>query len=141
MKPAWDQLALEYKDSSSTVIGDVDCTSSGQELCEEIGIKGYPTIKYYKAECSSRSCGEDYQGGRDFVALKEFTEENLVVKCTLENVEGCSDKEKDFMGKWKDKTPEEVKAQLERLNGMSGSAMKPELKQWLTQRLNILKQL
>jgi len=75
------------------------------------------------------------------VALKEFTEENLVVKCTLENVEGCSDKEKDFMGKWKDKTPEEVKAQLERLNGMSGSAMKPELKQWLTQRLNILKQL
>lgn len=45
------------------------------------------------------------------------------------------------MSKWKDKSADEIKAQLERLSKMSGGSMKPDLKKWLTQRLNILKQL
>ena len=45
------------------------------------------------------------------------------------------------MAKWKDKPAEEIKAQLERLTKMSGGSMKPDLKKWLSQRLNILKQI
>ena len=45
------------------------------------------------------------------------------------------------MAKWKDKPAEEIKAQLERLTKMQGGSMKPDLKKWLSQRLNILKQL
>ena len=47
----------------------------------------------------------------------------------------------EFMEKWKAKPAEDIKAQLERLSKMSGGSMKPDLKKWLTQRLNILKQL
>ena len=45
-------------------------------------------------------------------------EENLAVKCLLDNTEGCSDKEKEFMDKWKAKGKEEVTTQLERLKGI-----------------------
>ncbi|MGK3742570.1 MAG: hypothetical protein ACI90V_009426, partial [Bacillariaceae sp.] len=40
MKPAWDQLGDEFAGSSSVVIGDADCTASGEELCQTFGIKG-----------------------------------------------------------------------------------------------------
>mmetsp|Transcript_43866 Transcript_43866/g.95876 ORF Transcript_43866/g.95876 Transcript_43866/m.95876 type:complete len:140 (+) Transcript_43866:140-559(+) len=139
MKPAWDQLGDEYKDSTTVLIGDADCTSTGKELCDANEVRGYPTIKYFSAETGPK--GADYSGARSFQALKTFVDENLEVKCTLDNLDGCSDKEKEFMEKWKAKSAEEVKSQKERLQGMSGGSMKPELKKWLHQRLNILKQL
>jgi protein disulfide-isomerase A6 len=139
MKPAYDKLGEEYKDSSSVVIGDADCTASGKELCDANDVRGYPTIKYFTGETGPK--GADYNGGRDYEALKAWVEENLEVKCLLDNTEGCSDKEKEFMEKWKAKGKEEVTSQLERLKGMSSGSMKPDLKKWLVQRMNILKQL
>ena len=50
MKPAWDKLGEAYADSSSVVIGDADCTADGKELCNDNGVSGYPTIKYFDAE-------------------------------------------------------------------------------------------
>jgi len=121
------------------VAGDADCTSSGKELCDEFEVRGYPTIKYFTGETGPK--GEAYSGGRSFDVLKEFVSDKLEVKCLLDDPEGCSDKEKEFMEKWKAKAAEEVKAQKDRLSGMAGGSMKPELKKWLHQRLNILKQL
>ena len=43
MKPAWDKLMAEYKDSKEVLIGDCDCTGDCKSLCEEIGVQGYPT--------------------------------------------------------------------------------------------------
>mmetsp|Transcript_42815 Transcript_42815/g.138888 ORF Transcript_42815/g.138888 Transcript_42815/m.138888 type:complete len:139 (-) Transcript_42815:132-548(-) len=138
MKPAWDQLGDEYSSSSSVVIGDADCTASAKDLCETHEVRGYPTIKYFTAEAPK---GTDYSGGRDFDSLKKFVEDELEVKCLIDNDEGCSDKEKDFMSKWKAKDKSEVAAQLERLNKMVSGSMKPDLKKWVVQRSNILKQL
>ena len=39
MKPDWDDLGEKFEKSKRVLIGDVDCTSSGQELCEEIGVR------------------------------------------------------------------------------------------------------
>jgi len=139
MKPAYDQLGDEYKDSSSVLIGDSDCTASGKELCDANDVRGYPTIKYFNSETGPK--GSDYSGPRDFDGMKAWVEENLAVKCLLDNTEGCSDKEKEFMDKWKAKGKEEVRTQLERLKGMSSGSMKPDLKKWLVQRMSILKQL
>ena len=139
MKPAYDQLGDEYKDSSSVLIGDSDCTASGKELCDANDVRGYPTIKYFNSETGPK--GTDYSGPRDFDGMKAWVEENLAVKCLLDNTEGCSDKEKEFMDKWKAKGKEEVTTQLERLKGMSSGSMKPDLKKWLVQRMSILKQL
>ena len=136
MKPAWDQLGDEYASSSSVLIADVDCTVE-QDLCSKHDVKGYPTIKYYTQEDGA----QDYQGGRSFDDLKTFVSETLEVKCLLADTTGCSDKEKEFMGKWKAKDKADVKSQLERLNKMLTGSMAPDLKKWVVQRANILKQL
>merc|ERR1719152_492589 len=138
MKPAWDQLGSEYASSSSVVVADVDCTVES-DLCGKYDVKGYPTIKYFTSETDEK--GADYQGGRSFDDLKKFVEENLEVKCLLDDDSGCSYKEKDFMGKWKAKDKAEASAQLERLSKMAGSSMAPDLKKWVAQRISILKQL
>ena len=138
MKPAWDQLGSEYASSSSVVVADVDCTVE-QDLCSDYGVQGYPTIKYFTSETDEK--GADYSGGRTFDALKDFVSETLEVKCLLDNTEGCSDKEKDFMAKWKDKPKADAKAQLDRLTKMMGGSIAPDLKKWVAQRMNILKQL
>lgn len=76
MKPAWDQLIEEFKDSQTVVVADVDCDADGKSLCDNIGVKGFPTIKYGNAHDL-----EDYSGGRDFDALKKFADENLGPRC------------------------------------------------------------
>jgi protein disulfide-isomerase A6 len=138
MKPAWDQLGGDYAASSSVVVGDADCTADAKDLCEKFGVKGYPTIKYFKD--GDIWGGEDYKGGRDFDSLKKFVEETLEVKCDANNVaeSDCSDKEKEFIEKMKGKSAEERKKQLSRLESMKDGKMKPELKKWLVQRIRIL---
>jgi protein disulfide-isomerase A6 len=53
----------------------------------------------------------------------------------------CSEKEKSYIEKMKQKSQEDIKKQLGRLEGMKGESMKAELKRWLNQRLAILKEL
>jgi len=138
MKPAWDKLGDEYAASSSVLIADADCTDSGKELCGELNVSGYPTIKYFH---DGDSKGEDYQGGRDFDSLKEFVEQELEIKCDVEEGSGCTDKEKAYIEKMKSKTSEDRVKQSKRLEGMAGDSMKAELKGWLRQRLHILRML
>lgn len=138
MKPAWDKLGDEYAASSSVLIADVDCTAEGEELCQKYGVQGYPTIKYF---VDGDMEGADYQSGRDYDSLKAFVDENLEVKCDIKDPKDCSDKETAYIEKMKAKSLDEIKSQLTRLQGMKGSSMKPELKQWLVQRTRILQAL
>merc|ERR1719282_459773 len=69
MKPAWDKLMAEYADSKSVLIADVDCTAGGKSLCNEVGVRGYPTIK-----SGDPSDLQDYKGGRSFDDLKKHAE-------------------------------------------------------------------
>ncbi|KAI2493554.1 hypothetical protein MHU86_20983 [Fragilaria crotonensis] len=135
IKPAWDQLGAEYAGSSSVLIGDVDCTDSGDSLCQKFGVQGYPTLKFFK---DGNLEGEDYTSGRDFDSLKTFVSEELEVKCNVKDPSLCSDKEKAFIEKMKAESAEARKKQIDRLSKLKGSSMKAELKRWLNQRLNIL---
>ena len=65
-------------------------------------------------------------------------EEKLEVKCDINAPDECTDKEKAYIEKMKVKTAEERKSQLVRLETMKDGKMKPELKQWLVQRMRIL---
>merc|ERR1712157_9154 len=65
-------------------MGDVDCTADGKELCDQNGVKGYPSIKY-----GDPTDFQDYNGGRDFDALKKFAEENLGPSCGPTNLDLC----------------------------------------------------
>jgi len=120
----------KYKSSSAYVFLN--------ELCEQFEVRGYPTIKYFK---DGDGDGEDYQGGRDFDTLKKFVEETLEKPCDVTDPVKCTEKEKKYIDKMKAKSSADIKKQIDRLDGMKGESMKAELKQWLNQRLHILKSL
>jgi len=87
MKPNWDKLMKKFDGHETALVADVDCTAEGKSLCQEHGVKGYPTLKY-----GDPSDLQDYQGGRDFKALKKFAEENLKPMCSINNMELCDEK-------------------------------------------------
>jgi len=75
----------DFKDSSTALVGDVDCTTEGKSLCEKFSVSGYPTIKY-----GDPGDLKDYQGGRSYADLKKFADENLGPTCGPgENLELC----------------------------------------------------
>jgi len=76
MKPDWDRLMGDFKDSPTALVGDVDCTAEGKDLCEKFSVGGYPTIKY-----GDPGDMKDYEGGRSFEDFKKFAEENLGPSC------------------------------------------------------------
>jgi len=108
MKPAWDKLMAEFKDSKTALVADVDCTAGGKDLCSEVGVRGYPTIKY-----GDPNNLEDYKGGRDFDALKKFAEENLGPTCGPANLDLCD---------------EAKKKDIEMFSKMSASQLEAEIK-------------
>jgi len=89
MKPDWDSLMEKFAGSATQLVADVDCTAEGKSLCEEQGIRGYPTIKY-----GDPSALEDYKGGRDLASLTKFAEENLKPMCSPANIDLCDDDKK-----------------------------------------------
>lgn len=110
MKPAWDALMKEYEGHDTKLIGacfrsgfrvsldanscaaDVDCIKEGKPLCDEHGVKGFPTIKY-----GDPGDLQAYEGGRDEKALKKFAEDKLVPMCSPKNIDLCDDdKKKDI---------------------------------------------
>jgi len=91
MKPDWDKLMAEYKGSADRLIADVDCTAGGKSLCESVGVRGYPTIKY-----GDPNDLQDYKGGRSFADLKKFAE-GLGPQCGPANLDLCdADKKKQI---------------------------------------------
>jgi len=94
MKPDWDALMKEFKGHATALVADVDCTAEGKDLCEKVGVRGYPTIKYGDPDDL-----QDYDGGRDAAALKKFAEENLKPMCSPANMDLCDDdKKKEIEG-------------------------------------------
>jgi hypothetical protein len=95
MKPAWDKLMKNWNKgdrAKTSVIADVDCTGEGKPLCDDSGVKGFPTIKW-----GDRDNLEDYDGGRDYEALKAFAKENLKPICSPANLDLCdADKKKEI---------------------------------------------
>jgi len=68
LAPIWEELGEKYKDSDSIVIAKIDMTAN--EL-EKVKVRGFPTIKLYKAGTNEQV---DYTGGRtlnDFVKFLE----------------------------------------------------------------------
>jgi len=111
MKPAWDKLMAEFKDSKTALIGDVDCTAGGQALCNEVGVRGYPTIKY-----GDPNNLEDYKGGRDFDSLKKFAEANLGPTCGPANLDLCDDAKKADIEKFSKMSAAELEAAVKEKN-------------------------
>ena len=85
-------------------------------MCDELGPKGEDYMTQYVEEAGNTSlCGLDGSG--------------------------CSEKQKKYIEKMKDKTIEEQQKQFDRLNNMDDKNMNAQLRDWKNQRKKILKQL
>jgi len=118
MKPDWDKLIATYKGHASTLIADVDCTTGGKALCEQVGVRGYPTIKH-----GDPNDLQDYKGGRDFASLKKFAE-GLGPQCGPANLDLCDEATKkqieEFKALGKDKREEMIKSKEAEITKLEG---------------------
>lgn len=107
MKKDWDKLMKEYASHESILVADVDCIGEGKAMCDEVGVEGFPTIKY-----GDPANLEDYEGGRELSELQKFAKDNLGPRCGPANLDLCdADKKK----------------QIEEFLAMSGAALKKEI--------------
>merc|ERR1719438_62690 len=107
MKPAWDKLMKDFKDSKTALVADVDCTAEGKPLCDANGVQGFPTIKY-----GDPNALEKYEGGRDYDALKKFADENLKPMCSSGNMELCDDEQKAELNKLMEMSVEDLETAI-----------------------------
>mmetsp|Transcript_145070 Transcript_145070/g.404164 ORF Transcript_145070/g.404164 Transcript_145070/m.404164 type:complete len:182 (+) Transcript_145070:216-761(+) len=111
MKPDWDKLMKNWNKSKrfkNAVIADVDCTAEGKDLCEKVGVKGFPTIKWGDPDAM-----EDYSGGREYDALKQFALANLKPLCSPNNLDLCDEEKKQAIAELQAMAPEDLSAQIE----------------------------
>jgi len=116
----------------------------------QAGAGGWPTVRYFNkatgyegkpyAKKTSKAMCEEL--GDDQYMSAYIEEAGMTSKCVLQpQHENCSDKELDFMNKWKAKSNEEGHAQIERLRKLAETSMTDDLRKWLGQRLHVLVQL
>merc|ERR1719453_2930154 len=107
MKPAWDKLMESYKGNPTSLVADVDCTAAGKPLCDKVGVRGYPTIKYGDPDDL-----EDYSGGRSEDDLKKFAAENLKPVCSVHNLDLCSGERKAELEGYLAMDPDELEEKI-----------------------------
>jgi len=115
------------------------------------GAGGWPTIRYFNS--ATGLGGLPYPKvldgamcdvlGKDENMRAYVEEQGMTSLCSVETNAGCSEKQVEYIAKFKAKEPAEIESQLTRLKGMSKEAksMKPDLAKWLGQRVAILTQL
>lgn len=106
MKPAWDKLMKKYNGHDSIVIADVDCTAGGKALCNTIGVKGYPTLKY-----GDPASLEKYEGGRTYKDLEVFAA-TLKPSCSPNNIDLCDDVQRKEIEDIQNMPEDELKADI-----------------------------
>ena len=107
MKPDWDKLMEEFADSKTALVADVDCTAEGKPICDDNGVRGFPTIKY-----GDPSALEDYKGGRDYDSLKKFANENLKPMCSPTNIDLCDADKKAEIEKYQAMSAADLEAAI-----------------------------
>jgi hypothetical protein len=105
MKADWESLMADYKDSSTTLVADVDCTAGGESLCQDIGVQGYPTIKH-----GDPNDLQDYEGGRSLDDLRSFAKNNLGPQCGPKYLDLCDDAKKAEIVKYSSMSSDELDA-------------------------------
>lgn len=134
--------------------GDVNLQEAPVGGPYQAGAGGWPTVRYfntatgiggapYVKKTAKAMCEElgDDKYMREYVEEMGSTSGCILVNAVNGDPEGCSEKELEFYAKWRQKPAADVGGQLTRLKAMSSSSMKPELRVWLGQRLNVLVQI
>lgn len=113
------------------------------------GSGGWPTIRYFNKQTGYE--GANYVKKTSKAMCDELGDESMLEDyivdaaglslCALDSGEGCTDKEIEFISKWKNQDLSSLIKEQHRLNGMNAQKLKPDLAKWLKQRKAIIKQL
>jgi len=150
--PSWNEQCKKFAGNPDVVFADVLLSGGGPRGGEGVnpGAGGWPTIRYYNKETGV--LGKSYEkktsdsmcdelGPKGGLMQAYIEEAGNTSDCMIEEpYTGCGEKQKKFIGIMASKPADVIVAQTERLNKMKGSKMKDDLKEWLGQRLAILKQ-
>lgn len=142
-----------FKDNADVAFGDVSLSSDQVRTIhgtsQNPGAGGWPTVRIFNKETgyggkayekkTSQAMCDELGPKTDY--MQQLVEEFATLCSVSDPSTGCSDKQKDFIGKNADKSVDELKKQFERLDKMKEGSMKPEAMQWLKQRMGIYKQL
>jgi len=107
MAPDWEKLAEEWKDHAVGLIAEVDCTAEGKPLCDDNGVRGFPTLKW-----GDPSDLDAYEGSRSYEDLAKFAEENLKPVCSISNIDLCSDEKKKQIEEYTKLSEEDLSAAI-----------------------------
>lgn len=113
------------------------------------GAGGWPTVRYFNKETgldggnyvkkTEKAMCEELGNDELMTAYVEEYAGTSLCQATTEN--GCNDREKEYISKFKDQSISQLQQQQDRLTKMAAGKMKPELMTWLNKRKNILRQL
>mmetsp|Transcript_66816 Transcript_66816/g.134177 ORF Transcript_66816/g.134177 Transcript_66816/m.134177 type:complete len:157 (-) Transcript_66816:141-611(-) len=109
MQEAWDMLMFDCDGLKTMTVGEVDCSRDGKDLCDQFGVKGYPTLMY-----GDPSDLKVYRGQRSYDSFMNFTAQNLVAECSphsnFYNI--CSAKQRALLSKYGKMSIEELDAAI-----------------------------
>mmetsp|Transcript_28932 Transcript_28932/g.48043 ORF Transcript_28932/g.48043 Transcript_28932/m.48043 type:complete len:231 (+) Transcript_28932:175-867(+) len=111
MKPDWDTLAEEFKDSKSLLIASVDCTAEGKPLCSRFNVEGFPTLKSFEPPNTE---GEEYEGGRELDELRAHAK-SLGPGCSPITKDKCSTDDLAELEALSDLQADELEAEITEL--------------------------
>jgi len=117
MAPDWETLAGKWEGHEVGLIAEVDCTTDAKPLCEENGVKGFPTLKY-----GDPGALEDYKGGRTLKDFEKFCDENLKPVCSVTNIDLCDDEKKALIAALMAKPDAELDAEIKAAEATLASA-------------------
>merc|ERR1719432_647369 len=73
-----------FAGSATQLIADVDCTAAGKPLCDNAGVKGYPTLKW-----GDPSDLQDYQGDGTWIRSKS-SPKRISNPCAVLKISTCA---------------------------------------------------
>uniref|UniRef100_A0A7S3QJF4 Thioredoxin domain-containing protein n=1 Tax=Chaetoceros debilis TaxID=122233 RepID=A0A7S3QJF4_9STRA len=118
MADDWEKLGEVMESNPDLVIGEVDCTAEGADLCSRHGVEGFPTLKYGDAEALS-----DYDGGRDYESLEKFAQSGIKVTCSPKNIDLCTEEQKGLIDTFIEMSLNDL---LDKIDEIDGSTEKVE---------------
>jgi len=154
--PAWNKVVKDFHGNADVAFGDVALSKNQVRTIhgtdQGAGAGGWPTVRHFNKETgyggkayvkktSGAMCDE--LGPKEEYMAMHIEEAGGTSLCNVNTEQGCSEQQKTFIGKWKDKGKDDFQKQIDRLAGMvdkDGSSMKPEALTWAKQRLAIVKQ-
>jgi len=142
----WAEFDSSYKRGSPTSFAPNQVIKGWTEAMQ-LMVEGDKWEMYIPSELGygETGSGAKIKGGDVLIFRMEIIkikgDKKEADKCDIESLAGCNEKQTAFVNKQKEKAAEGLQTELKRLEKMAGGSMKDEAKNWLLNRMSLLKKM